>query len=175
MPHTCLCSHGRSSERLARFPRMLRRADSPGTREATSSVLRNRRRSAARFRTPRQGGRRDRADGCFSSGIRPLRRRYSSAPRTRNRSGRNRRRNSDSGWSCKADAVNQCPDAPIDDLLAGLLVMLLRIHHLGEREQLIITCCGSDSPAVWLSATSRLSATMRSMNLILRGSSVSAP
>ena len=28
----------------------------------------------------------------------------------------------------------------------------------------ICTCCGSDRPAVWFSATWRLSATMRSMN-----------
>ena len=30
----------------------------------------------------------------------------------------------------------------------------------------IMTCCGSDSPAVWFNAMSRLSATMRSMNAI---------
>ena len=35
----------------------------------------------------------------------------------------------------KADAVNQRPDPPIDDLFAGRLVMFLRVHHLGEREK----------------------------------------
>ena len=44
-----------------------------------------------------------------------------------------------------------------------------------RENRLIMTCWGSESPAVWLRATSRLSATMRSMNLILRGSRVSAP
>ena len=41
-----------------------------------------------------------------------------------------------------------------------------------SENRLIITCCGSESPAVWLRATSRLSATMRSMNFSLRGSRV---
>ena len=36
-------------------------------------------------------------------------------------------------------------------------------------------CWGSDSPAVWLSAISRLSATIRSMNLIFSGVSVMLP
>ena len=39
----------------------------------------------------------------------------------------------------------------------------------------IMTCCGSDRPAVWFSATSRLSATMRSMKASLRGWSVRPP
>ena len=42
-------------------------------------------------------------------------------------------------------------------------------------KSVIITCWGRESPAVWLRAMSRLSATMRSMNLSLRGSRVSAP
>ena len=43
-----------------------------------------------------------------------------------------------------------------------------------NENSVIMTCCGSDRPAVWFSATSRLSATIRSMNLSLRGSSVRA-
>lgn len=35
----------------------------------------------------------------------------------------------------EAHAFDQALDASIDDLLTGLLVALLRIHHLAQREQ----------------------------------------
>ena len=75
----------------------------------------------------------------------------------------------------EAHAFDHRLGAPMDDLHAGLLIALLRSIISQSENMLIMTCCGSDSPAVWLRPMSRLSATMRSMNLILRGSSVSGP
>ena len=50
-----------------------------------------------------------------------------------------------------------------------------RSHSSTSENSVIIACCGVDRPAVWFSATSRLSATSRSMKRSVAGSGVSVP